>query len=140
MLDVQREQPPPREPETILLVEDEEMLMELVRSLLELNGYRLLTASDGKQAVELFQKHHQEIDLVLTDLGLPKIGGWEACKQMQQLNPNLPIIVATGYLDPTEKREMLNGGVKAFVTKPYLSGELLESIHLLLAAKDHAEE
>ncbi|MBI5473199.1 MAG: response regulator [Ignavibacteriae bacterium] len=118
--------------ETILLVEDEEMLRDLVQSMLQMKGYRVLTASDGLAAIETFKSLKDEIALVLTDLGLPKLGGWEACRQMLQIKPQLRVVVATGYLDPTEKQAMADGGVSEFVPKPYLAEELTSTIRMLL--------
>lgn len=118
--------------ETILVVEDEELLLELVESLLESKGYRVLTARDGAAAVELFKQHHERIALVLTDLGLPKLDGWNACQQMQAINPHLNVIVATGYLDLAAREEMLHGGVHEFVHKPYFAAEILEKVREVL--------
>jgi two-component system, cell cycle sensor histidine kinase and response regulator CckA len=122
----------PVKSKTILVVEDEELLRELVQSLLESTGYSILIARDGKEAVEVFTRHADTIDLVLTDLGLPRLGGWEACQQMQLINPKLKIAVASGYLDPAAKEEMRRGGVQRFVHKPYLGTELLKTITGLL--------
>jgi two-component system, cell cycle sensor histidine kinase and response regulator CckA len=122
----------PGGPETILIVEDEELLRELVQSLLESKGYTILTARDGQEAVQVFKQNVKTVDLVLTDLGLPKLGGWEACQQMQPLNPKLKIVVATGYLDPEAKQTMMNGGVRRFVSKPYLGSELVDTLRDLL--------
>ncbi len=118
--------------ETILIVEDEELLRDLVHSLLEMKGYAILTARDGQEAIEVYTQHAHSIQLVLTDLGLPRLGGWEACKRMQLLNPKLKIVVASGYLDPSAKQEMAKGGVRRFVNKPYLATELSATIRELL--------
>ncbi len=122
----------PDENETILVVEDEEMLRELVQSMLELKGFRILTASNGLEAIEVFTREKEKIALVLTDLGLPKLGGWEACQQMLRIKPQLQVVVATGYLEPTAKQTMAEGGVREFVPKPYLAEELSVTIRALL--------
>lgn len=121
--------------ETILLVEDEPMLLELVQSLLESAGYRVLTAKDGRTAVEMYKTHQQEIRLVLSDLGLPLLSGWEACRQMLAINPALKVVVATGYLDHAAKDEMMESGVKEFVQKPYFAAELIAKLRDLLNGK-----
>ncbi len=128
----QRKKIEPDENETILIVEDEEMLRELVQSMLELKGFRILTASNGLEAIEVFTREKEKIALVLTDLGLPKLGGWEACQQMLQMKPQLQVVVATGYLEPTAKQTMAEGGVREFVPKPYLAEELSVTIRALL--------
>jgi len=124
--------------ETILLVEDEEMLRELVQSMLEMKGYRILTACDGMEAIEVFTREQEAIELVLTDLGLPKLGGWEACKKMLEIKPQLQVVVATGYLEPAAKQAMADGGVREFVPKPYLAEELSVTIRALLDERKSA--
>jgi PAS domain S-box-containing protein len=121
--------------ETILLVEDEDLMRELVESFLASKGYTILIARDGQEAVEMYKEHRGSIDLVLTDLGLPRLGGWEACQQMKKLDPQLKVIVASGYLDPNAKQEMILGGVQHFVHKPYLATEMSATIRELLDAK-----
>ncbi len=124
--------------ETILIVEDEELLRELVQSLLEAKGYNVLIAGDGEQAVAMFKEHHERIDLVLSDLGLPKLGGWEACQEMQKINPNIKVVIASGYLDPTAKQDMMQGGVHEFVHKPYLAKELTAKLREMLDERAEA--
>ncbi len=121
--------------ETVLLVEDEELLLELVQSLLVSKGYTVLTARDGVAAVEMFKQHAERIALVLTDLGLPKLDGWQACRQMLAIKPELGVIVATGYLDAEERDGMALDGVQAFVHKPYLGSEILRQVRKVLDRK-----
>ncbi len=127
-----QEQVVPGGAETILIVEDEELLRELLQGLLESKGYNILTAEDGEQAVALFKEHHARIDLVLSDLGLPKLGGWEACQEMQKINPGIKVVIASGYLDPTAKQDMMQGGIREFVHKPYLAKELTAKVREML--------
>ena len=132
MVQKNQEQVIPGGTETILVVEDEDLLLELVQSLLEFKGYTVLTASNGKMAVDVYAHHQKEIALVLTDLGLPELGGWEACQQMRVINPKLKIIVASGYMDPAAKQEMVDGGINAFVQKPYLATEISAKVREIL--------
>ncbi len=118
--------------ETILIVEDEELLRELVQTMLKAKGYNVLVAGDGEEAVAVFREHYRQVHLVLSDLGLPKLGGWEACQEMKKINPNIKLVIASGYLDPTSKQEMLLGGVTEFVHKPYLAGELTAKLREML--------
>ncbi len=120
--------------ETILVVEDELLLQELVSSLLQKAGYRLLTASDGEQAVEIFERHQDEIALVVTDLGLPKMSGLEVVKKLKAMKPNLKVIFASGYLDPSDRPEILTIGVQEFIEKPYVPNELLSKLRATLDA------
>ncbi len=122
----------PGKGETVLLVEDEEQLRVLLEMFLEENGYRIITASDGETAVEIFRKHSNEIAVVLSDLGLPKLGGWEAFLQMKAINPRVKAILASGYFDPELKQEIIKSGAKHFVQKPYQPPDVLIKIRQLI--------
>ncbi len=133
---IQEDQPPiPGGTETILFVEDEEMLQEVVKDQLTIKGYRVLSAFDGEEAVEVYVKHQNEIALVLSDLGLPKLGGFEACLMMKKINPNAKIVLASGFFDPVQKSRMLEAGVEYFVQKPYRPNEILIAIRKLMDKK-----
>lgn len=117
---------------TILVVEDETMLLELVRDMLASKGYTVLTATDGEQALEIYARHRDEIGLVLTDLGLPKIDGWEAFQRMREINPDVKVVFASGYIDQTLRDNLINGGAVDLVQKPYMSDEILNRVRELL--------
>lgn len=114
--------------DTILVVEDEAMLLELVASLLESKGYSVLTAMDGAEAIDVYAKHKDSIALVLTDLGLPKVDGWDAFQRMKEINPDVNVIFASGYIDNTLRSNLLNAGAKDLVGKPYLADEILNRV------------
>jgi two-component system cell cycle sensor histidine kinase/response regulator CckA len=118
--------------ETILLVEDEELLKELVRSLLEAKGYRVLTAGDGEEAINVFQQHQQEIKVIITDLDLPKFSGDELCRRITVINPRIPLILASGFIEPGMKSQVFGDGVKGFLQKPYKANEVLRSVRAVL--------
>ncbi|MEW5817007.1 MAG: ATP-binding protein, partial [Spirochaetota bacterium] len=122
--------------ETILVVEDEEMLLALVQSRLESKGYTVITAKDGEEAISLYQRHCDEIAIVLIDPGLPKFGGWEAYKKMKEINPNVKAIFASGYVEPGLREEMMKVGTKYFVQKPYVPNEVLKSIREVLDQRE----
>jgi PAS domain S-box-containing protein len=118
--------------ETILFAEDEDTLVELVKALLEGKGYRVLIARDGLQAVDVFKQHAEEIALVITDIGLPKLNGWEAFLRMKALQPRITAIIATGYIDARQRSEMLKGGAKDLVQKPFVPNLLLKKVREVL--------
>ncbi|MDP9099808.1 MAG: ATP-binding protein [Verrucomicrobiota bacterium] len=130
-------------PQTILLVEDEEMLRELGVSILESEGFRVLAAKDGVEAVALFETHCDEIGLVVCDLGLPRLGGREAFLKMKQTRPGVRAIVASGYLEPAIRSEMLKAGVIDTIQKPYDFNDLLARIRSIIGPQpvsdDHPE-
>jgi CheY-like chemotaxis protein/anti-sigma regulatory factor (Ser/Thr protein kinase) len=117
---------------TIMLVEDEEMLRGLGVLMLEGDGYRVLAAKDGAEAVEMFTEHMDEIGLVICDLGLPKLGGREVFLRMKELKPNVRAIVASGYLEPHVRSEILKAGVIDTVQKPYEFREMLVKIRAII--------
>ncbi len=123
---------------TILVVEDEPMLLELVKGLLESKGYNVMAAADGMEAVDLYTQHKDEIGLVLTDLGLPKLDGWEVFQRMKEINPDAKVIIASGYVDPTLRTNLLNAGARDLVQKPYLPQEILTRVRQ--AVEENAEE
>ncbi|HZJ38698.1 MAG TPA: response regulator, partial [Chthoniobacterales bacterium] len=119
-------------PQTILLVEDEKLLRDLGIANLENEGYRVLAAGDGIEAVALFEKHQDDIGLVVCDLGLPRLGGRDAFLKMKASRPSVRAIVASGYLEPSIRSEMLKAGVLDTIQKPYDFNELLEKIRMVI--------
>jgi CheY-like chemotaxis protein len=121
--------------ETLLIVEDETALNENLNAVLTGKGYTVLSAFDGLTAVKIYTERQKEIALVLTDLGLPKMTGMEEFKRIRQLNPTVRIIVATGYLDPEMRSELLKAGVQKFIYKPYNPKEVLKVVREVLDGK-----
>ena len=116
----------------VLFVEDEEMLLRPVRSLLEENGYEVLTAADGVEAVKCFAQNADRISAVLLDLGLPRLGGWQAFLKMRELDPTVRCIVASGNLDADQRDEMMKAGVLASVRKPYTGDQILKAVRTVI--------
>ena len=111
-------------------------------SILESEGFRVLPAKDGIEAVALFETHSDEIGLVVCDLGLPRLGGREAFLKMKENRPDVRAIVASGYLEPAIRSEMLKAGVIDTIQKPYDFNDLLAKIRSVISqpvADDHPE-
>ncbi len=102
--------------------------MELIEGFLSAKGYRILVARDGVEAVEMHQRHKDEIAAVILDLGLPRLNGWEAFLKMKQAQPGIKAIVTSGYIKADIRSEMISQGVVEIIHKPYLPDELLEKI------------
>ncbi|MBI4527951.1 MAG: response regulator [Deltaproteobacteria bacterium] len=113
---------------TVLFVDDEVRQIELIRSFLQKRGFRVLVAEDGVEAVEIHGQHKNEIHLVILDLGLPRLSGWEAFLSMKENDPKVRAIFTSGYVGPEIKSEMANQGVAEIISKPYLPAELLVKI------------
>ncbi len=125
----------PRGTEKILVVEDESMLREMVSDLLTGKGYTVVCASNGVDAAELYARHRHEIDLVLSDLGLPKIGGDELYFRLKTMNPAVKFILASGFIDPAVMARMRQAGLKHVMYKPYRPAGILQKIREVLDEK-----
>ncbi|HSH37843.1 MAG TPA: ATP-binding protein, partial [Chthoniobacterales bacterium] len=125
-------QRPTRAPQTIMVVEDEEMLRDLAVHILSSEGYNVLAAKDGLEAVEMFAKQRDEIGLVVCDLGLPRLGGHEVFLKMKETKPGVRAIVASGYLEPAMRSEILKAGVIDTIQKPYDFRDLIAKIHSVI--------
>jgi DNA-binding response OmpR family regulator len=114
--------------ETVLLVEDEEMLLDLLATILTAKGYNVLTAKDGLEGLRIYTEQPDRIALVISDMGLPKLGGWEMFRRMKEINKDVRAILASGYLDPNIRIEMIEAGAKDFIQKPYEPETMLKRI------------
>jgi PAS domain S-box-containing protein len=121
--------------ETLLVVEDEKALSELVRHLLETKGYKVHTAQDGNEAIEVYKRYKEEIDIVLTDMGLPGMVGAEVFKKLKEINPNVSVIFCSGSNEANIKSELYKAGAKGFIQKPYDTNELLRKLREVLDEK-----
>jgi len=113
---------------TVLVVEDEPGMLRLLEEVLSKHGYQVLVASDGEQAIEGHRYYKLRIDVVLLDVGLPEITGWHVLLKIKEENPDVRVVIASGYLDPKMKADMSCAGVKHFVDKPYMLEALVETI------------
>lgn len=118
--------------ETILLVEDEPLLLETMLYVLESKGYQVLVAHDGAEGVEVYKRESHRINLVYTDMGLPAMTGLEVFKRLKEINPSVEMIFASGFFDPDAKSELLEGGAKNFLQKPFSSDQILRTIRTAL--------
>jgi PAS domain S-box-containing protein len=114
--------------ETILLVDDEEFVRDLGNRILSRSGYRVLTAADGKEAIEIYGSKKDEISLVLLDLTMPKMGGQECLEHLMRIDPGVKVLVASGHSPESASAESLLSQVRGFVAKPYNIKEILQAI------------
>lgn len=121
--------------ETILVVEDEPMLSEMLSDLLRGRGYTVRVASNGAEAIDVYSRLHDEIHLVLSDLGLPKMGGDELYLRLRALNPGVKFIIASGFIDPAVLATMRREGMKHIVYKPYRPLGILQKVREVLDEK-----
>ncbi len=125
---------PAPSPAAILLVEDDEMIMDLVRNLLELSGYTVMSTYLPDVALELVRQSSIHMDLLLTDLVMPQMNGTELYRRVLDHRPDLPVLYMSGYSD-NSVGALLDGGRFGFVSKPFTPSVLLEKIEQLLGAE-----
>ncbi|EPG72760.1 PAS domain S-box protein [Leptospira fainei serovar Hurstbridge str. BUT 6] len=112
----------------ILFIEDEEMLRSLIYDYLVPKGYNILLAGDGEEGLNIYRKYQAEISIVISDLGLPYLGGEEVIRKILSFGENVRVVVASGFIGLEVKERMLREGPVEFIQKPYRLTELLELI------------
>jgi len=121
--------------ECILIVDDEDSFRQLFQHGLVSFGYKVFTAQDGEEALAVYKLHQKEIDLVVSDLSMPKMNGDELIVKLLALNPAVKAILATGAIDLKGKAEFLHIGVRDILMKPFLLDELMSSVRKVLDAR-----
>ena len=120
--------------EAVLLVDDERLLREMLSEYLAASGYEVHTATNGAEGLALYRAHHDIIDIVITDLGMPEMGGEELFKRLKVIDPAVKVIVSSGYLDGTTKNDLLKMGIKDVLTKPFKIQEINAAVRKALSA------
>lgn len=120
--------------ETILFVDDEEYIRDLANRFLTRSGYRVITEEDCQKAVALYEKEQENISLVILDLMMPKIGGRSCLDALLKIQPNVRVLIASGYSDSDKRDELIQAGAKGFVGKPFEMAHLLKAVRDALAA------
>ena len=116
----------------ILVVDDELVARELLQHFLVLEGFRVMCAADGIEALELFRAHPGIFQAVILDVLMPRMDGCDAFEALRQLDPTIPVIVMSGFA-PGEKAEQIIGqAATSFVTKPFVLGDVLMKLEGLL--------
>jgi two-component system, cell cycle sensor histidine kinase and response regulator CckA len=118
--------------ETVLLVDDEEFVRELGTRILTKHGYTMIEAANGREALDLFKKESSKISLVILDLIMPEMGGTECLKELLKIDPQVNVLVASGYSADASVKETIQMGAKAFVPKPFRVNELLQRVRKVL--------
>jgi PAS domain S-box-containing protein len=118
--------------ETILAVEDEDLVRQMVRRVLERAGYTVLTAGDGQEALELFDSHGKHIDLVLTDVVMPRVKGPELAERLALRSPDTPVLFMSGYTDNLLVGGKVMENPDLFLPKPFSPGELSDRVRSII--------
>lgn len=118
--------------ECILLIDDEERIRDVGRDLLEALDYRVLAAESGSEAMEVFTRHHASIDLVLLDMIMPGMSGGELFDKLKAVDPDVRVLLASGYSLDGEAGEIVQRGCSGFIQKPFRLHELSTKIREIL--------
>jgi two-component system, cell cycle sensor histidine kinase and response regulator CckA len=118
--------PMPRNP-TVLVVEDAESLRKMIVSMLQASGYNVLEASNGADALSIFEREGDHIDLVLTDVIMPKMNGKELADRLSLLGHNCPLVFMSGFVEDPLVEGLMNGSAR-FLRKPFTAQALAEVI------------
>jgi PAS domain S-box-containing protein len=122
----------PRGKETVMLVDDEETVIDVGTKLLEMLGYSVITARGGKEALQLHQNNGHSIDLVVLDMIMPDMGGGETFDQLKAAQPDLKVLLSSGYSLNDQAKEILSRGCDAFIQKPFNMQELSRKLREVL--------
>ena len=118
--------------EAILLVEDEDMVSDVTKRILERSGYTVLTAANGKEALNLYEKERDIVSLVIIDLIMPEMGGKQCIEELRKIDSDLKILVTSGYPVDGPTKEAIESAAADFVGKPYNMKEILRAVRDIL--------
>jgi DNA-binding NtrC family response regulator len=115
-----------RDPDSILLIEDESLIVETLKGNFQESGYQITTAHNGEEGIRKFQNNN--FDLVITDLKLRGMDGLQVSKKIKKIDPHIPVIVVTGYPKLLTSDEVSRFGVRDFMLKPFTWPEMLKKV------------
>ena len=117
---------------TVLLVDDEEIVLGVGKQMLEKLGFSVLTAKNGKEALDVYQNNQNDIDFVLLDMIMPDMGAADTYDGLQSISPAIKVLLSSGYGADQGTRELLSRGCSGFIQKPFSMQSLSEKIEEIL--------
>jgi len=121
--------------ECILVVEDDESIRSLLREWVSQAGYEVLEADNGNSGLEVYRSNKESIQLVLTDIGMPKLGGARLFREIRKINSNVPVLFCTGFIEEERGAELMKAGASGIIQKPFRPSDILTSIREALDRK-----
>jgi CheY-like chemotaxis protein len=118
--------------ELVMIVDDEDLVTLLAQRVLTDEGYRIVTAKDGFQAIEIYRKLREQISLIILDFTMPVMDGADVFAELLQINPKAPVVLSSGFAEQERLRSMLARGLRGFIPKPYTQQKLLSQIRSVL--------
>lgn len=111
---------------TILLIDDEEIVINISEMMLTRLGYRVLKANSGHEGLQLFENNKSEIDLIISDLEMPNMNGMEVMNKLREIDPQIKVLLSSGALTDADEKDVMNKGFNGFIKKPYSINTLFE--------------
>jgi two-component system, cell cycle sensor histidine kinase and response regulator CckA len=121
--------------ETVLFVDDEDMIIEVAEELFDQLGYKVLTARSGKEAIEIYEKNKEQIDIVLLDMIMPDMSGSDTYERMKAIDPDIKVLLSSGYSINGQATEIMDRGCNGFIQKPFKMKELSQKLREILDDK-----
>jgi two-component system, cell cycle sensor histidine kinase and response regulator CckA len=121
--------------ETVLFVDDEDLIIEIAEELLNSLGYKALTARSGKEAIEIFDENKEHIDIVLLDMIMPDMSGSDTYDRMKEVDPDIKVLLSSGYSINGQATEIMDRGCNGFIQKPFKMKELSRKLREILDEK-----
>ncbi|UCF93910.1 MAG: response regulator [Desulfobacterales bacterium] len=119
----------------IMLVDDEELVIDVGRRMLNKLGYEVLTAASGEEALTVYPPNQDNIDAIILDMIMPTMGGGEVFDKLKEINPHVRVIISSGYGLDAPAQEILDRGGCGFIPKPFNLQDLSQTIHTVLINK-----
>jgi len=118
--------------ETVLLVDDESMIIAVGREIIENFGYEVLIAKNGKEAIKVYQKNRDKVDIVILDMVMPEMGGGETYDKLKEIDPDVKVLLSSGYSIDGQAAEIMERGCDGFIQKPFNMIDLSQRIRKIL--------
>ena len=118
--------------ETLLLIDDEDIIIDIGVQILERLGYRVLMARSGKEAIEIYRANKSKINMVILDMIMPDMGGGETYDRLKKINPEIQVLLSSGYSINGQASEIMNRGCNGFIQKPFNVEQLSRKIREIL--------
>lgn len=113
---------------TVLVIDDEEMIIKISEMMLKKLGYKVLKALNGHEGLQLFETNKSDIDLIISDLEMPKMNGKEVLDKLREIDPQIKVMLSSGALIDSDERSVINEGFNGFLKKPFSMSTLSEKM------------
>ena len=124
-----------KDKETVLLIDDDDMVTDVAAQILNNSGYGVISAKNGKDAIEVYKANQDRIDMAVLDMILPDMSGMDTYEKLKEINPGIKVLLASGYEIDSQASNIMERGCDGFIQKPFNMSELIKTIGDILASK-----